>query len=110
MDLRSMDRREPMFSKTLEAGLSHLKWLMEIYHWQNEQCRWFLHGDPHHSRSQSTQALRFLEKVSGARVTKTKQFGTFMTKCFLIVEELESSSTSPGTSPIVFATSVSRSL
>ena len=46
MDSQSMDRRDPKFSKTLEAGLSHLKSLMEIYHWQSEQGRWFLHEDP----------------------------------------------------------------
>ena len=50
--------------------------------------------------SQSTKALRTLESVSGVRVTKTKQYGTFMTKCPPIVEELESSSTNPGTSPV----------
>ena len=72
MDFRPMDRREPKFSKTLEAGPSHLKLLMEIYRWQNEQDRWFLHGDPHHSWSQNTKALRTLESLSGARVTKTK--------------------------------------
>ena len=53
---------------------------------------------------------RILESVSGARVTKTKQFGTFMTNCSPIVEGLESSSTNPGTSPIVFATTVLRGL
>ena len=45
MGLRSMDRRDPKFSKTLEAGFSNLKSLMEIYHWQSEQGRWFLHAD-----------------------------------------------------------------
>ena len=43
-------------------------------------------------------------------MTKTKQFGTFLTKCPPIVEELESSSMNPGTSPILFATSVLRGL
>ena len=51
-------------------------------------------------------ALRTSESVSGARVTKP--FGTFMTNCFLIVEELESSSTNPGMLPISSATSVLR--
>ena len=73
MDLQSMDRRDPKFQRILEAGLSHLKSLMEIYHCQSEQGRWFLHEDPHHSWSQSTKALQTLESVSGARVTKTKQ-------------------------------------
>ena len=40
----------------------------------------------------------------------TKQFGAWMTNCSPIVEEPESSSTNPGTSPILFATSVSRGL
>ena len=102
--MQSMNRRDPKFSK------SHLKSLMEIYHWQSEQGRWFLHEDPHHSWSQSTKALRTLESHSGARVTKTKQFGTFMTSCYPIVEELESSSTNPGMLPISFATPVSRGL
>ena len=110
MDLRTVDRRDLQFSKTLEAGLSHLKSLMEICHWQSEQGRWFLHEDPHHSWSQNTKALRTLESLSGVRVTKTKHFGTFMTKCPPIVDELESSSTNPGTSPILFATSVLRVL
>ena len=48
--------------------------------------------------------------VSGTRATKTEQFGTFMTYCHLIVEELESSSTNPGMLPISFATSVLRGL
>ena len=63
-----MNRRDPKFSKTLEARLSHLKSLMEIYHWQSEQVRCFLREDPHHSWSQSTKALRTLESVSGDRV------------------------------------------
>ena len=41
MDLQSMNRRDPKFQKTLEARLSHLKSLMEIYHWQSEQGRVF---------------------------------------------------------------------
>ena len=41
-----MNRRDSKFSKTIEAGLSHLKSLMEIYHWQHEKCRWFPRQDP----------------------------------------------------------------
>ena len=41
MDSQPMNRRDPTFSKTLEAGLSHLKSLMEVYHWQSEQDRCF---------------------------------------------------------------------
>ena len=110
MDVRSISRSGPKFSKTLEAGMSHLKSLMKIYHWQNEQGRWFLREDPHHIWSQNTKALRTLESLSGVGVTMTKQFGAFMTNCSPIVEELESSSTNPGTSPILFATSVLRGL
>ena len=43
-------------------------------------------------------------------MTKTKQFGTFMTNCPPNVEELESSATNPGPSPMLFATSVLRGL
>ena len=43
-------------------------------------------------------------------MTKTKQFGTFMTICLPIVDELESSSPNLGTSPILFASSVQRGL
>ena len=93
MDLQSMDRRKWKFQQPLGAELSHQKSLMEIYHWQREQGRWFLHEDPHHSWSRSTKALQTLESVSGARVTKTKQFGTFMTNCHPIVEELAASVT-----------------
>ena len=99
MDLQSMDRRDPECSKTLEAGLSHLMLLMEIYHWQSEQSRWFLHEDPRHSWSQNTKALRTLESVSGARVTETKQFGIFMTNCLPIVDDLQPSYTNPGMLP-----------
>ena len=67
-----------------------------------------LHEDPYHSWSQNTKALRNLESLSRVRVKKTKQFGTFMTHCHPIVEELESSSTNPGTSPILCVTSVLR--
>ena len=35
MDLQVMGQRIPKFQKTLEAGLSHLKSLMEIYRWQS---------------------------------------------------------------------------
>ena len=108
MDLRPTDRRDPQFSKTLEAGLSHLKSLMEIYRWQNGQGRWFLQEYPHHSWSQNTKALRTLQSLSGVRVTKTKLFGAIMINCSPIVEELESSSTYPGESPVLFATSVLR--
>ena len=62
---------------------------MEIHHWQSEQGRWFGHEDPHHSWSQNTKALQTLNSVFGARVTKTKQIGTFMTNCHPIVEELQ---------------------
>ena len=105
-----MNRRDAKFSKTLEAGLSHLKSLTQTYHCQNEQGRRFLHEDPHHSWSQNTKALRTLESLSGVRVTKTEQFGAFMTNWSPIVEELESSSTNPGTSSFLFATSVLRGL
>ena len=105
-----MDRRDPKFSKTLEAGLTLLKSLMEIYHSQNEQGRWFLHEDPHHSWSQNTKALRCVESLSGVRLTKTKHFGAFMTTCSPTVEELASSSTNPGAQPILFATPVLRGL
>ena len=37
-------------------------------------------------------------------MTKTKQFGTFMTNCHPVVEELEPSSTNPEMLPISFAT------
>ena len=47
--LQSMDRRDPKFQRTLEAGLSHLKSLMEMYHQQNEQGRCIVHENPHHS-------------------------------------------------------------
>ena len=86
MDLRSMNRRDPKFSKTLEAGMSHLKSLMAIYHWQNEQGRWFLHEDPHHSWSQNTTALRSLESLSGVRVTKMKQFKRSLDQVLQILE------------------------
>ena len=69
--LQSMDRRDPKFQRTLEAGLSHLKSLMEMYHQQNEQGRCILHENPHHSWRQGTTALQNLECVSGARVTAT---------------------------------------
>ena len=108
MDLQSVNRRDPKFSKTLQAGFGHLKSLMEIYHWQSEVGG--LQEDPHQSWSQSTQALRTLESVSRARVTKTKQFGAFLTYCHPIVEELGSSSTNPGMLPISFATSFLRGL
>ena len=108
MDLQSMDRRDPKFERTLEAGLSNLVSVMEIYHWQSEQGRWFLHEDPHHTWSQRTKALQTSEFVSGARVTKTKQFGTFMTNCHPIVEELAASVPNPEMFPIAFATSVLR--
>ena len=108
MDSATMNRRDPKFSKTPEAGSCHLKSLTEIYHWQNEQGLWFLLEDPHHSWSQNTKALRTLETLSGVPVTKTKQFGAFMTNCSPIVEEIESSSTYPGTSPIVRHVSFAR--
>ena len=60
--------------------------------------------------SRSTKALRTMESVSRGRVTKTKQFGSFMTNCSPIVEELESSSTKPEMLPISLATSVFRGL
>ena len=43
-------------------------------------------------------------------MTKTKRFGTLMTNCHPIVEELESSSTNPGMLSNSFATSVLRGL
>ena len=45
-----------------------------------------------------------LISVSGARVTKTKQLGTFMTNCHPIVEELAASVTNPEMLTISFAT------
>ena len=57
MDVRSMSRSGPKFSKTLEAGMSHLKSLMKIYHWQNEQGQWFLREDPHHSWKSEYQGV-----------------------------------------------------
>ena len=59
---------------------------MEIYRWQNEQGRWFLHEDPHHSWSQTTQALRTLEPLSGVRVTKTKHFGASLNQFLQILQ------------------------
>ena len=41
VDLQSMNRRDPKFSKILEAELSHPKSLMEIYHWQSDQGQCF---------------------------------------------------------------------
>ena len=100
-----MNRQDPKFSNTFEAVFSHLKSLMEIYHWQNEQGRWFL-KILITAGVRKPKALRTLKSLSGVRVTKTKQFGAFMTNRSPIVEELDSSSTCPGTSPIVFATSI----
>ena len=97
-----MDRRDPKFQKTPEAGLSHLKSLMEIYHWQSEQGRWFSHEDVHHSWSQSTNALQTLDSVSGPRVTKTKQLGTFMTNCHPIAEELRANAQKSEMLPIAY--------
>ena len=86
MDRKSMNLRNPKFSKTLEARMSHLKSLMEIYHWQNEQGRRFLHEDPHLSWSQSTEALRTLEWSSS---DEDKAICTFVTGCRPFGEELE---------------------
>ena len=109
MNLRSVSRRDPKFSKTLEAGLCHLKSLMEIYHWQNEQGRCFLHEDPHYQQESEHQGVANLESLV-VRVINTKQFGTFMTSCSPIVEEFRSSSTNNGVFPVSFATSVLRGL
>ena len=56
----------------------------------------------------ATRTLQTSEFVSGAGVTKTKKFGTFMTNCRPNVEELESSVTSLEMLPVAFATSVLR--
>ena len=94
MDLQSMNRRDPKFQKTLKAGEASKA---------GGSCMKIL-------ITTGVRALRTLESVSGARVTKTKQFGTFMTNCHPIVEELESHFTNPGMLPISFATSVLRGL
>ena len=92
--------------EVLQDGLSHL-----ICHWKSEQGLWFfLHEDPHHSWSQSAKALRTLESVSGARATKTKQFGTFMTTCHPMLRNLNHLLQNPGTLPMSFASSVLRGL
>ena len=110
MDLRSMDRGDPQFSKTLEAGLSHLKWLMEICHWQNQHGRWFLHEDPHHSWSQNTKTLRTLGFLSGVRVTKTKQLGAFIPIVLRLLRSLNQVLQILERRQILFATSVLRGL
>ena len=58
----------------------------------------------------TSRGLRTLESVSGARVTKTKQFGTFMTNVHPIVEELAASVTNREMLRISFATSLLRGL
>ena len=98
-DLQSMNRRDPKFQKTLEAGMSHPKSATKIYHWQSEQDGCFLHEDPHHSWSHSTKAMRTLESVFGARVTWRN-----------LVEEIAPSVTNPEMLPISFATSVLQGL
>ena len=55
-----------------------------------------------------TAGVRAPRSVSGVRLTKTKQFVAFMTKCHPIVEELAASDTHPELLPISFATSVLR--
>ena len=102
MDLPSMDRRNRQFHRALEAGVSHLQSLMEIYRLQSEQGRWFPHEDARHSWSRNTKALQTLE--SGAQVTTTKQLGTFMTSCHPIAEELAASVKHHKVASIAFAT------
>ena len=107
-DLRSMDRRDPKFSKTLEAGLSHLKSLMKIYGWQNGHGRWMVSARVILITA-GVRTPRRCEPWNHClefRVTKTKHFGAIMINCSPIVEELDSSSTNPGESPVLFATSV----
>ena len=48
--------------------------------------------------------------VSGVRVTKTKQFGTFMTSCRPIVKEVAAGVTNPEMLPFAFVRSLLRGL
>ena len=85
---------------------------MEIYHWQSEQGRWFLHEYPHHSWSHSSKTLRTFGIIVWSSSDEDEAVWYFRSHhhCPPIVEEHESNSTNPRTSPIVFATSVLRGL
>ena len=81
----------PRIQRTLEAGVSHLNSLMEIYRWQSEHGRWFLHEDHRHIWSENTKAFQTLESVQGVQVTTTNRFGKFMTTWSPVAEELAAS-------------------
>ena len=49
--LQSLNRDSPNFKRTLQAGIRHMRIMMQIYQWQAAQGRWFLHENPFHNWS-----------------------------------------------------------
>ena len=96
--LQSMSRRDPKFQKTLEAGLSHVKSVVDGNLSLAKRARSVVFARISSSQleSEHQKALRTLESVSGARVTKTKHLSTFIDHCPPIVEELAASVTKLG--------------
>ena len=44
--LQSLNRDSPNFQRALEAGIRHMRTIVQIYRWQEAQGRWFLHENP----------------------------------------------------------------
>ena len=78
--------------------------------WQSAQGWSLQHEDHQHNWSRNTQALQTVESVPGVLVTTTKQCGTFMINCHLIVEDLAASVKDHEVPPAAFATPVLRGL
>ena len=88
MKVQSMDHTNLEFTHALNAEVGHLKALIAVHSWQIAQERWFLFEYLHHKWSWNVQEMRALTNVLGFQLTATKQFGTFLTNCNPIVEEL----------------------
>ena len=69
--LQSLNRDSPNFQRNLEAGIRHMRSLMQIYRWQAAQGRWFLHENPLHDWSLTVKEVQELVNNPEVLLAKT---------------------------------------
>ena len=72
--LQSLNRDSPNFKRTLQAGIRHMRIMMQIYQWQAAQGRWFLHENPFHNWSCSLKEVQELVNSPEVLLVKTGQY------------------------------------
>ena len=71
--LQTLNRNNPTYGATLREGLQHLKLVCEVYRWQHDHGRLFVHEHPYYATSWNLDMVKRLRSLKGVMVAYTDQ-------------------------------------